>query len=152
MRYVLLFVMAFILQVTIISYIEILYWRPDVVLIILIFFSLRFGPNWGMTVGFFLGLLQDLVSAHLLGLLALSKTVAGFIAGSLSGKFAARAEFFLTLLIAGLAHDFIYFFIYTLGEEFSVQSLIVLYTVPNLMYTILVGAFLYYFIEPYVTE
>jgi rod shape-determining protein MreD len=150
--YVIMFILAVILQLTLVKYIEILNWRPDLILIVLVFFSLRFGPNWGMSVGFFLGLIQDLISTHFLGLATLSKTVAGFISGSLAGKFAARTEYLLTLLISGLIHDFVYFFIYTLGENFSIQSLLILYTLPNLMYTIILGAFLNYFLEPYFQE
>jgi rod shape-determining protein MreD len=105
-----------------------------------------------MSIGFFVGLFQDIISTHFLGLIAIAKTISGFIAGSLSGRFAARAEFFLTLLISGFIHDLIYFFIYTIGENFSLQSLLILYTIPNLMYTILIGGFLFYFIEPYVSE
>ncbi len=151
-RYILLFIFAFILQVTLVDFIEILQWRPDLILIVLVAFSLRKGPNWGMTVGFAIGLLQDMAGAELIGLFALSKTVAGFIAGFLAGKFAERTQFLLTLLISGLAHDFIYFFIYTLGENFSLQSLIIFYTIPNLMYTIIIGGLLYYFMEPLLAE
>jgi rod shape-determining protein MreD len=131
---------------------EILHWRPDLLLVVLVIFALKKGPNWGMTLGFILGLLQDILSTHLIGLLAFSKTIAGFLAGNLRGKFAERTEFFLTLLIAGLFHDLIYFFVNTLGENFSLQSLFILYTLPNLMYTIIIGGILYYFIEPLLEE
>jgi rod shape-determining protein MreD len=151
-RYSVVFLFAFVLQFTLVHFIEILHWRPDLLLIVLVSFSLRKGPNWGMTVGFVTGFIQDLLSAHIIGLAALSKTVAGFIAGSLRGKFAERTEFFLTLFICGLLHDFIYFFIYILGENFSFQSLIILYTIPNLMYTVIIGGLLYYFVEPLLQE
>jgi rod shape-determining protein MreD len=151
-RYTILFVLAFILQFTVVQFMEILHWRPDLLLIVVVIFALRKGPNWGMTLGFITGFLQDLLSTHLIGLLALSKTLAGFIAGMLRGKFAEKTEFFLTLLIAGLFHDSIYFFIQTIGEDFSLRSLIILYTLPNLMYTIIIGGILYYFIEPLLSE
>ena len=121
-------------------------------LIVLVIFALKKGPNWGMSMGFFLGLFQDLLSSHLIGLLALSKTISGFLAGNLRGKFAEKTEFFLTLLIVGLFHDLLYFFIKTLGENFSLQSLFILYTLPNLMYTIIIGGILYYFIEPLLED
>ncbi len=151
-RYAIIFFFAIILQFTLIRFMEILHWRPDLLLIVLVSFSLRRGPNWGMTIGFAVGLIQDLLSAQLIGLAALSKTIAGFIAGILRGKFAERTEFFITLFICGLFHDIIYFFIYVLGENFSFQSLIILYTIPNLMYTLIIGGFLYYFIEPMLQE
>lgn len=150
-RYTLVFLVAIIFQFTLVHHIEIFGYRPDLLLIVLVFFSLRKGPNWGMTIGFTVGLIQDCISAHLIGLAALSKTVAGFIAGNLRGKFAESTEFFLTLFICGLIHDLIYFFIYFLGENFIIQSLI-LYTVLNLAYTILFGVVFYYFVEPFLQE
>ncbi len=151
-KYIILFLFAVVLQISVIQYIKILHWQPDLILIVLVLFALRFGPNWGMSIGFFVGLIQDIISTHFLGLAALSKTVAGFIAGSLLGKFAARTEFILTLLISGLIHDIIYFSIYTFGKSFTIQSLLILYTIGNLTYTIILGAFLNYFMEPYNRE
>ena len=151
-RYIFILFLALILQLTIVKYIQIFNWRPDLLLIVIVSYSLKKGPNVGMTAGFFTGLIQDLLSTHFLGLAALSKTVAGFVAGSLAGKFAARTEFYLTLLISGLIHDFCYFLIYTLGEEFSFQSLFFLYTIPNVMYTVLLGGFFYYLIESWINE
>lgn len=151
-RYLLFFIIALLLQVTLVKYIQIVTWRPDLVLIVLVSYSLRYGPNRGMSAGFAVGLLQDLLSSHFLGLTALSKTLAGFVAGSLAGEFTVRVKFFLALLISGLVHDLVYFFIYTLGENFSFQSLIVLYTIPNLTYTVILGGFLNYIIETWVQE
>jgi len=151
-RYFTFFVVAFILQFTVIRFIEIVHWRPDLILIVLVFFSLKKGPNWGMTAGFVSGLLQDLISVEMLGLTALTKTLAGFLAGVLSGKLTTRAEFFLVLLISGFVHDLVYFFISTLGENFSLHSLLIFYTIPNLLYTVIIGAIMYYFFEPILAE
>lgn len=151
-RYFLYFMVALILQITLVKYIQIFTWQPDLVLIVLVSYSLRQGPNLGMTAGFGVGLVQDLISTHFLGLTALSKTVAGFAAGNFAGKFSQRTEFFLTILVSGLIHDFIYFLIYTLGEEFSFQSLIFLYTIPNVLYTVLIGGFMYYLIEARISQ
>ncbi len=151
-NFILLFVFALILQITIVRYIEIFNWRPDLILIVLVFYALRWGPNFGMTAGFMVGLLQDLVSTHFIGLAALSKTIAGFLAGNLSEKFAARTEFFLTLLISGIVHDLIYFLIYTFSENFSLQYLIFFYTIPNVLYTVLIGGFIYYLTETWRTD
>ncbi len=150
LRYTLFFFIAILLQATVVNYLRIFSWSPDLVLILLVAFALRFGPNQGMTAGFIVGLVQDSISTHFIGLGALSKTIAGALAGSLKGRFSPRTEFFLTLLISGLMHDLIYFFLYTLGENFSFQSLIFLYTIPNVMYTVLIGGFLYYLIETWV--
>ncbi|MEJ2535796.1 MAG: rod shape-determining protein MreD [Calditrichia bacterium] len=152
LRFILYFAVALLLQLTLVKYIQIYNWRPDLLLIVLVAFALQKGPNIGMTAGFLVGLVQDILSTQYLGLTALSKTVAGFLAGSLRGKFAARTEFLLTLFICGLMHDLIYFFINTLGENFSFQSLVVLYTIPNLTYTIIIGVVFSYFVDVQVSE
>ncbi len=151
-RYIFFFLAAFVLQITLVKYIQIFNWRPDIILIVLVAYSLRFGPNWGMTAGFVTGLLQDVVSVHLLGLAALSNTVAGFVAGSLSGKFNERSQFILVLLVSGFIHDLIYFFFYTVGENFSLESFIFLYTIPNLAYTVIVGVFLHFLLEAWLND
>ena len=151
-RHLSLFGVAMILQFTVIRFIEIIHWRPDLILIVLVSFSLWRGPNWGMTAGFGIGLLQDLLGGQILGLTALAKTLAGFIAGILAGKLAARTEYFLVLLISGFFHDLIYFFFYTIGEDFSLRSLIIFYTIPNLLYTVIIGGVLFYFFEPILKE
>lgn len=151
-RYGVLFLAAIVFQLTLVKYIQVFNWSPDLILIVLVSYSLRKGPNLGMTAGFLTGLLQDLLSTQFLGLIALSKTIAGFIAGSLAGKFSQKTEFFLTLVIASLAHDFCYFLIYTFGENFSFQSLFILYTIPNVLYTILIGGFLHYLTAAWVEE
>jgi rod shape-determining protein MreD len=152
LRFLIYFIVALLLQLTLVKYIQIYNWRPDLLLIVLVAFALQKGPNLGMTAGFVVGLVQDILSTQYLGLTALSKTISGFLAGILRGKFAARTEFLLILFICGLAHDFIYFFISTLGENFSFQSLFVLYTIPNLTYTIIIGVVFSYFFDVQVSE
>lgn len=151
-RYLVVFFITIALQLTIIKYLYIFNWRPDLILIILVSFSLRFGPNWGMTAGFFSGLIQDLLSTHFLGLAALSKTIAGFVSGVLKNKISLWSEFFLTLIIASLIHDFCYFFFYTLGEELTLRSLIFLYTIPNTLYTVIFGVLFHYIVDPWLNE
>jgi rod shape-determining protein MreD len=151
-KYLLVFILALSLQLTIIKYLYIFNWRPDLILIVLVSFSIRFGPNWGMTAGFFLGIIQDLLSTHFLGLAALSKTIAGFISGILVSRISQRVVFFLTLLIASLFHDLCYFFFYALGEDLTLQSLLFLFTIPNTLYTVLFGALFHYAIEPWLNE
>ncbi len=147
LRYLVFFIVAFILQFTVIKYLQIYYWKPDLLLILVVFFAYRYGQNWGMTVGFLAGLTQDLLSAHVVGVLALSKTIAAFIAGSFQGKVIGRSQFLLLLFGCGFAHDLIYFFFNTLGENFSLQSLFLLYTIPNLVYTLIIGFFVFYLFE-----
>ncbi|KAA0247102.1 MAG: rod shape-determining protein MreD, partial [Chlorobiota bacterium] len=54
---------------------------PDLILILVVYFSVREGQIPGMLFGFGAGLIFDMVTGNLLGSAALSKTLAGFMAG-----------------------------------------------------------------------
>jgi rod shape-determining protein MreD len=149
-KYLVVFILSLALQLTIIKYLHIYNWRPDLLLIVLVSFSLSFNPNWGMSVGFSIGLMQDLLSTHFLGLMALSKTFAGFISAVSKNRFSPRIEFYLVLLITSLVHDCCYFLFYSLGESLSFKSLIILYTIPNTLYNLLFGVLFHYTIEPWI--
>ncbi len=139
LRYGIAFAVALVLQVTFVQYINILNWRPDLILIMLVIFALHNGQNAGSTAGFLLGVISDLISGGLLGLGALSKTVTGFVAGRIGDFFHERSEFIFTLFISGFLHDLIYFYINTLGVEISWWVIILKFIIPNLVYTSLVG-------------
>lgn len=151
-RYIALFIVAILFQASIVRYLEIFSWKPDLVLIILIMFSIQSGPSLGSTAGFFAGLLTDLISGHFLGLGALSKTIAGFISGIWAKYFPEKTQFIITLAIGGFLHNIIYFFLLTIGIEFSWRSLVFVYTVPNLFYTTLVGLFINFLIRSWLKE
>jgi rod shape-determining protein MreD len=151
-KYILLLGVSLLFQITIVRYIEILNWRPDLVLILLIMFSIQYGSVSGSTAGFFSGLLSDLLAGHLLGVGTLSKAITGFIAGSMAGVFPDKSRFLLTLIISGFIHNLVYFFISTLGSDFSWRLLIFVYIVPNLFYTTLVGLFINFLFSSWLGE
>lgn len=151
-KYVFLFVIAFLFQITLIRYIEILHWKPDLILIVLVMFSIQYGANFGSTSGFVTGVVSDLTSSHLLGLGALSKSITGYLSGSLSRYFKERSQFILTLVVSGFIHHMIYFVISTLGKHFSWDTIIFVHIIPNLFYTTLVGFFIYYFLVNWLKE
>lgn len=143
-KYIIFLLLAVILQATFAVNLRIYIWQPDFVMIALVMFSLRRENKISMTTGFLLGLMQDLLSTHFLGLAALCKTIAAAIVGGLKGKFSFRAEFVLILLIASLVHDFVFFLIFGFGENFQLRTLFFLYAVPNALYTLLVGSFIHF--------
>ena len=151
-KYILFIGVSLLFQVTVVQYIEILNWRPDLVLILLVMFSIQYGAVSGSTAGFFSGLLSDLLSGHLLGVGVLSKAITGFIAGSMVSVFPDKSRFLITLIICGFIHNLLYFFVTTLGSDFSWRLLIFVYTVPNLFYTALVGLFINFLFGNWLKE
>ena len=152
LRYILVFVAALFLQAIAVRYFEIVHWKPDLVLIVLVMFSIRHGRRAGSTAGFAAGLLNDLISGGLLGLGALSRTITGFVAGTIALFFQDRGQFIFTLFVSGLAQDFIYFYINTLGRDVLWQVIIFVHIIPNLLYTAIVGTVIYYFLDKWLNE
>ena len=60
--------------------------RPDFILVFLIFASARYGRITGVLLGFSAGLLQDFTgSLSILGANALTKSIVGYVVGTLNG-------------------------------------------------------------------
>lgn len=78
-----LILFAAVLQVSIASTIEVAEGHPDVVLVLVIAIALLRGPVYGAVVGFWAGLVLDVVSLETLGLTSLLLTLVGYFAGRL---------------------------------------------------------------------
>jgi rod shape-determining protein MreD len=76
-----LFFPLLVIQTTVIPLIAIRGVIPDLILILLVFYTLRHGQVYGTVLGFVYGFLFDLITGSLLGSTMLSKTIAGFTAG-----------------------------------------------------------------------
>lgn len=83
---VLFFIPLLILQTTVIPFFSLFNAIPDLILILLVFYSIRYGQIFGTVLGFGYGFLFDLITGSLLGSAMLSKTTAGFIAGYFSNE------------------------------------------------------------------
>lgn len=78
---------AFILQLTVLGRIKIFNARPDLPLLLVIFFGIFYGWGAGLEAGFVSGLLKDIFSAGPPGINTLTLSIAGIVIGSLSPKF-----------------------------------------------------------------
>ncbi len=83
---IILFFPLLILQTTVVPLIAINGVTPDLIMILLVFYSMRLGQMYGTVLGFFYGFLFDLITGTLLGSTMLAKTLAGFIAGYFSNE------------------------------------------------------------------
>ena len=78
---ILIFIPLAIIQTTVIPLISINGYVPDLILILLVLYTLKEGQMYGMILGFVLGFFFDLATGNVIGSTMLSKTVAGFVAG-----------------------------------------------------------------------
>jgi rod shape-determining protein MreD len=151
-RYAIVFPVALLLQTFVVPYFEIVHWKPDLILIILVMFAIRHGRKLASTAGFLTGVLSDFISGGLLGLGALSRTITGYAAGWAALFFQERGQFIFTLFMSGIVQDGIYFYINTLGREVLWRVIIFVHIIPNLFYTAIVGAVIYYFLSRWLNE
>ena len=107
-------VVALLIQLTLINSVTILGIKPDLILIVIVVFSLLKGGKEGAISGFISGLLQDIFSIGLLGINALAKTVIGFICGILKEKMFHEHMLFLIPVITFIASFTKYFSIFAI--------------------------------------
>lgn len=110
---VLIFFPVAIIQLTVIPFFEFDFVTPDLVLILLVYFTLQQGQLYGTIIGFIFGFFFDLMSGGLLGSSMFSKTLAGFIAGYFFNENKTERNigsyfFVLVVLIAASIDSFFY--------------------------------------------
>ncbi len=147
-------IIALILQQTVVKLISIGNIRPDLVLVVLVAISLRYGTVVGLFSGLFIGIIQDVYAIETLGANALAKCLVGYFTGLFDEKvlkiMPATKIFFLG--IAFFLHDLVYGFAVNLSWPVLAEALL-RYSIPSAIYTLLLGALVFYFlIAPARTE
>ena len=142
-----LLLLAFIIQSTVVEHIAIWGIKPDFILIILIYVSLRSGSMMGVILGFSIGLLQDFYGPPAnLGLNALCKSLLGFGVGI--GKEGLYKDsmlvLMLTLVISYITHDIVYHIIDARFTLDAVVSWFVGVSLPSVFYTVVLSLLLIY--------
>ncbi len=121
--------------------------KPDFVLILVLFVAILNGRVLGQLFGFGIGLLVDIIGmGSFLGLSALSKTVAGFLAGYFKNRrnrFNRLMYYALSLLIILIQFTIVYLINFK-SVEISTQYLFLRYILPETIYTGLIFILLDY--------
>ena len=88
----------------------------DLVLIVVVYLSLSFGPITGIVAGTIAGLIQDSLSSGIMGVGALAKTLVGFAAGRIGTQFIVTAPLprFVVFIGATLLHALVFMGLYVL--------------------------------------
>jgi rod shape-determining protein MreD len=119
---ILLFVQASLVQMISLKGIS-----PDLLLIFIVYLALREGQMYVLPWGFAIGLVLDFSTGTVIGLSALSKTVAAFTAGYFysDNKIVmtlSTYRFLLLVLFTALVHNAIYFTVFTMGSDIGLFS------------------------------
>ncbi len=148
--YSFLFFVAAILQTLIVPHIEIMNAQPSFLLILTIITALRQGSLAGCFMGFMSGLLCDVYApVEWLGAFSLAYCTVGFAVGQIEESFINLNLFpkIIVLALADFLKDAIYFF--SIGRTtVDISGAIVSISVPNAIYTVILGAICFYFFSP----
>ena len=140
-------VLGLILQQTLVRIISIGSIKPDLVLVILMAVSMRYGSVTGVFSGLAIGLIQDVYAVESLGANAMAKCLVGYATGLLDEKIikVMPATKVLFLAVAFLFHDVVY----SLAAGFhgaAFWNALVHRTLPSGIYTLLIGSLAFYFL------
>ena len=109
-----------IIQLSIIPLISIGSIIPDLIIILIVSFSLRYGQFYGTIFGAFSGLLFDLVSGGILGSAMFAKTISGFVAGYFYSdnkiEYNTSTMFFLLIVFISSAINSFFYLIISSSE------------------------------------
>lgn len=141
LRYALITLGLITLQTTIIPFTSIANIIPDLLLIWIVYIAITTGQIPATIFGFAIGLILDLVSGQFLGLSALSKTAAGFLAGYFynENKIDITLGNYQFLVIVGMMsffHNIVYFVIFTQGSDVGFFTAIFRFGLFSTLYTI----------------
>ena len=144
-----------LLQTTFIPFLSVGGFLPDIFLIWVVSVAIRRGQVEATITGFVVGLLQDAVSMQFFGLSALTKTIAGFVAGYFfndnSTEQTLGSYLFLTILfLSSFVHNIIYYGVFLQGIQDSVFTTMIEFGVFTGLYTVLLGMFpMFTFVRKY---
>jgi len=113
---------------------------------LLFVFGKRYGQIPATLTGFGVGLIQDFLTSGIIGFFSLTKSITGFITGTI-GKKKKQLNFKLYIMLLAMVsiiHDVIFYFINTIGSDVSFLKLFFCYSVSSTCYTLLLGVIAYY--------
>ena len=140
-------VVALLIQLTLINSITILGLKPDLIMVVIVVFSLLKGEKEGTISGFASGLLQDIFSTGLLGINALAKTVVGFICGILKEKIFHEHILFLipvvTFIASFIQSILVFLLLRAFGIEYGLAWSLKEVALPEALYSSLLSPFIF---------
>lgn len=124
------------------KYLDISGIRPDLLLIFTISISIRHGRIYGLLVGFFAGLAQDMTALGFLGIFALSKSSLGFWIGrwvESRDQFIRSWSFMLIIFLCAISQGLWQGIFVIEGSEISFAGFFFKRVLPTAVYTGFIG-------------
>jgi rod shape-determining protein MreD len=148
LKYAGILLVLIIIQKTLINFIDVTEFKitPDVVLIGLVYVGIKRGKITGSISGFLSGLVLDIFSFSFIGLMAFTKTIAGFITGFFHDdtkmeRYLNSYIFIFIVIFCSLINNTVYFMFYFQGTNLMPIDILLRYIVPTTVYTALFSVF-----------
>lgn len=117
---------------------------PNLLVVLLVYFTLKYGQIYGTILGSILGILFDIVTGGFLGSLMFSLTLSGFVSGYFYSE--TRQEFYtstyfflLIIFITAFANSFLALLLSSAEVKLSASSLILEQGVLPAIYTSIIS-------------
>jgi rod shape-determining protein MreD len=129
-----------LLQTTFLPFLSVGSYLPDIFLIWIVYIAVSRGQMEATITGFVAGLMQDAVTIQFFGLMALTKTIAGFIAGyfyndNITAQTLGSYRFVLIVLLASFVHNIFFYGIFLQGIQDSVFLTMIEFSIASSLYT-----------------
>ena len=143
-KYAIAIIIAILLQKTFIWLISLsnINITPDIVLIVVVYISIKEGKITGTIAGFIAGILIDFISGSFLGLLALCYTVAGFVAGHFkteTGRYLEKLNFLIIVFLSAFVANILNYFIFFQGTVLTLPEIFTKFVLTSSAYTTVVS-------------
>ena len=143
-----LLIIVFIIQFLLSDILTIQYYRPDFMVIYILYFGLYFGPFYGVLGGFFIGLLVDITPmVSYFGISPLTYSLTGFFSGYLQNRYNRVSPFvYHSLWIVLIAFHFLIFSYIKYQLLFEIDKVLFIFRwLSSFLYTFFFLLILQYF-------
>ncbi|NUN09853.1 MAG: rod shape-determining protein MreD [Ignavibacteriaceae bacterium] len=142
---ILIFIPILLLQIYVVPVIEISGAVPDLILIVLIYFTLREGQLYAMILAMAYGFIYDISTGNLIGASMLSRVITAFIVGyfyneNKSETYLGNPIFPLIVLLGGFLNSAMYNLIVNFDINLNIAGIILFSALFPALYSAFVGA------------
>ncbi|MCC7430782.1 rod shape-determining protein MreD [bacterium] len=110
--------------------------KPDFLLAFLFFYSVYNSQTKATFAGFLAGLSEDIFLTQFVGLMAFSKTIAGFLFYYFSGKKHNLLYFLGGFFVVAVIHFMIFDFVYLSNNFLGIGEILLKFVLPNSVYSL----------------
>lgn len=153
--FLLMITVSFMIQLVLANGIKIAYISPNFLLIVVSSAGFLVGKKFGLITGFFLGLMMDVLSMHLLGFNALMFIIIGYSCGHIK-RLLFMDKYWMSLIVIGISDVFLgfcsYIFLFLLRGRLNLFYYLRRVILSEAVYTVIIAAVLFPLVKKYMLK